>query len=113
MNKFFLFLFSLFVLTSLTSNAAIYKGQREFVKRCVKCHKAGQAFVATKKKREWKKLMSKKGEKLAEIHLESSDPKAKKSQRYFKGRKFSKKARHLKQFLMEYAKDSGNVPACN
>ncbi len=57
--------------------------------------------------------MAKKGQKLAEIHLDSSDPKAKKSQRYFKGRKFTKKAKHLKQFLMEYAKDSGNVPACN
>ncbi|MCW8954667.1 MAG: cytochrome C, partial [Sulfurimonas sp.] len=63
MNKFFLFLFSVLVLTSLTSSAAIYKGQREFVKRCVKCHKAGQSFVSTKKKRDWKKLMAKKGKK--------------------------------------------------
>ena len=113
MNKFFIFLLSIFVFTSLTSSAAIYKGQREFVKKCVKCHKAGQGFVATKKKRTWKKLMKKKGKKLAKIHLKSNKRKAKKSHRYFKSRKFTKKAKHLKQFLMEYAKDSGNIPACN
>lgn len=113
MNKFLLFLFSVLVLTSLTASAAIYKGQREFVKRCVKCHKTGQAFVSTKKKRDWKRLMAKKGQKLADIHITSSDSKAKKSIRYFESRKYTRKTKHLKQFLMEYAKDSGNVPACN
>ncbi len=113
MNKFFLFLFSVLIFTSLTSSAAVYKGQREFVKKCVKCHKGGQGFVATKKKREWKKLLAKKGKELARIHLESSDRKAKRSKKYFKNRKFKKKAKHLKQFLMEYSSDSGNVPACN
>ena len=113
MNKFFFFLLSILVFTSLTSSAAVYKGQRIFVKKCVKCHKGGQAFVAKKKKKTWKKLMKKKGKKLAIIHLKSKDPKAKKSKRYFKSRKYKKKSKHLKQFLMEYAKDSGNVPACN
>lgn len=113
MSKFFLFLFSILVFTSLTSSAAVYKGQREFVKKCVKCHKGGQAFVAKKKKRTWKKLMKKKGKKLAQIHLKSKKRKAKRSHKYFKHRKFKKKAKHLKQFLMEYASDSGNVPACN
>jgi len=113
MNKFFLLVFSILVLTSLTANAAIYKGQREFVKRCVKCHKTVQAFVSLKKKRVWKKLMKKKGKKLAKIHLKSSSPKAKQAKKYFKSRKFKKKSKHLKQFLMEYAADSCNVPACN
>lgn len=113
MNKLFLFLLSIMVFSSLSLNAAVYKGQRIFVKKCVKCHKAGQAFVSEKKKRTWKKLMRKKGKKLAKIHLKSKNPKAKKSKRYFKSRKYKKKSKHLKQFLMEYASDSGNVPACN
>ena len=113
MNKFFLFLFSIFILTSLSSSAAVYKGQRVFVKKCVKCHKGGQQFVSTKKKKEWKKLMKKKGKKLATIHLKSKNKKAKKSWKYFKSKRYKKKSKHLKQFLMEYAKDSGNVPACN
>jgi len=103
----------MFILTSLTSNAAVYKGQRIFVKKCVKCHRDGQQFVASKKKKEWKRLMKKKGRKIAQIHLKSKNEKTKKSHKYFKSRKFKKKSKHLKQFLMEYAKDSGNVPACN
>lgn len=55
--------------------------------------------------------MKHKGKKLAEIHLNSQ--KAKKSWKYFKSKRFKRKAKHLKDFLVEYAKDSGRVPACN
>ena len=111
MNKIIFFIASITLFTMLTSNAAIYKGQKVFVKKCVKCHPAGQAFIAKKKIRSWKKLMKKKGQPLAKLHLKSS--KAKKSWKYFKSKKYAKKTKHLKQFLVEYAKDSGNVPACN
>ena len=102
---------SLTIITLSTSNAAIYKGQRVFVKKCVKCHDSGQAFVAEYKMKQWKKWMKKKGKKLAQIHLDSK--KAKKSHKYFKSSTYAKKSKHLTQFLVEYAKDSGNVPACN
>lgn len=111
MNKFLLLILSLTFITLTTSNAAIYKGQKVFVKTCVKCHDEGQGFIATKKMRDWKKLMRKKGKPLAKIHLK--DKKAKKSWKYFKSSQYTKKTKHLKQFLIEYAKDSGNVPACN
>ncbi len=55
--------------------------------------------------------MKNKGENLAKLHLENK--KAKKSHKYFKSKKFKKRAKHLKDFMVEYAKDSGNVPACN
>ena len=113
MKKFILFLLSIIFLTLVPANAAIYKGQKVFVKRCLSCHEGGQSFVAEYKMKVWKKLMKKKGKKLAQIHLKSKDKKAKKSHRYFKNRKYKKKSKHLKQFLIEYAKDSGNVPACN
>jgi hypothetical protein len=61
--------------------------------------------------KQWKKWMKKKGKGLADIHLKSK--KAKKSHKYFKSKTYTKKSKHLKQFLVEYAKDSGNVPACN
>ena len=111
MIKSFLLGCALLLLTVSTSEAAIYKGQKEFVKKCLKCHGSGQTFVASHKMKHWKKLMRKKGKKLAQIHLKSE--KAKKSWKYFKSKRFKKKSRHLKQFLVEYAKDSGNVPACN
>jgi hypothetical protein len=111
MNKFLLIVISLTIFTLSTSNAAIYKGQKVFVKKCLKCHDSGQSFVAKYKMSKWKKWMKNKGEPLATLHLESK--KAKKSWKYFKSRRYTKKSKHLKQFLVEYAKDSGNVPACN
>jgi len=51
MNKFLISVLSLSIFASCALDAAVYKGQNEFVKKCVKCHKAGQAFVATKKKK--------------------------------------------------------------
>ena len=95
---------------SFDAQAAAYKGQRVFSKHCVKCH-GRQDFIESKTRKQWKKLMRQKGKRLIEIHLKSK--KAKKSWRYFKSSKFKRKARHLRDFLVEYAKDSGKVPACN
>ncbi len=95
--------------------AAVYKGQRVYVKKCRKCHGGGQELAASHRMKTWSKIMKKKHKKsgfgLAQLHLENK--KAKKSWKYFKSKKYSKKAKHLKDFLVEYAKDSGNVPACN
>ena len=111
MKKFVLLLLSIMFLTLVPANAAIYKGQKVFVKRCLSCHEGGQSFVAEYKIKVWKKLMKKKGKPLAKLHLKDRD--AKKSWKYFKSKKYTKKSKHLKQFVIEYAKDSGNVPACN
>jgi O-glycosyl hydrolase len=97
--------------TSVASEAAVYKGQREFHKKCKSCHEDGQEISAMYKRRTWKKLMAHKGEGLAELHLENKQ--AKKSWKYFKSSKYKRHAKHLEDFLREYAKDSGNVPACN
>lgn len=111
MNKFLFTLLSISILTLGLSEAAVYKGQKVYVKKCRKCHGGGQEVAASKKKKAWKKLMKNKGQGLADIHMESK--KAKKSWKYFESKKYRKRARHLKDFLLEYAKDSGNVPACN
>ena len=111
MNKFVLVFLSIMILSLTSANAAIYKGQRIFIKKCLPCHKDGQNFIAEYKMRQWKKFMKKKGKPLAELHLKNK--KAKKSWKYFKSKKYARKSKHLKQFLIEYAKDSGNVPACN
>ncbi len=94
-----------------SAEAAVYKGQKVYIKKCRKCHGGGLEVAASKKKRTWKKLLKNKGEGMAKLHLENK--KAKKSHKYFKSKKFKKRAKHLKDFMVEYAKDSGNVPACN
>lgn len=111
MNKLFVLFITFFILSLSPLSAAVYKGQKIFVKKCVKCHDEGQGFIAKKKIKTWKKLMKKKGKPLADLHLKNK--KAKKSWSYFESNTYSKKSKHLKQFLVEYAKDSGNVPACD
>jgi cytochrome c len=111
MKKTFFVLLGLFVLGLGSSEAAVYKGQKVYVKKCRKCHGSGQELAASKKRKEWEELMKNKGQGLAVLHLEKED--AKDSWKYFKSKKYTKRAKHLKDFLKEYAKDSGNVPACN
>lgn len=111
MRRGFLTVLAAVVLVALSAEAATYKGQREFHKKCKKCHDNGQEIAATYKKREWKKLFKKKGEGLAELHIKNKD--AKDSVKYFESKRYKKYSRHLKDFMVEYAKDSGNVPACN
>lgn len=111
MNRILFYLISAFLITQATSNAAVYKGQRVYVKECRHCHGGGQAVAASKNMRIWKKMLKNKGTELADTHLSSE--KAKDSWDYFKSDKYKKKAKHLKDFLVEYAKDSGKVPACN
>lgn len=99
------------IVGSTLLNAATYKGQKIYMDSCKTCHGGGQDLAGSKKQRAWKKLMDNKGEKLVDIHLSSK--KASASWEYFKDRSFAKKAKHLEDFLVEYASDSGNVPACN
>ncbi len=107
-----LFIILVLLSLSLTSvSAAVYKGQKYFVKTCVECHDSGQAFVSEYKMKQWKKWLNKKGKPLADLHLKND--KAEDSHKYFSGKAFTKQSKHLKDFLVEYAKDSGNVPACN
>ncbi len=111
MHRITLFILSILFLTTLPLNAAIYKGQKIFIKKCLPCHTSGQTFVAKYNIERWEELMQIKGKPLAELHLK--DEKAKKSWKYFNSKKYFKKSKHLKQFLVEFAEDSGNVPACN
>ena len=111
MNRTLFYILSALLITQATSSAAVYKGQRIYVKECRHCHGGGQQLAESKNMRDWRHFMKNKGEHLADIHLKSE--KAKESWDYFSSSKFTKKAKHLKDFLVEYAKDSGKVPACN
>ena len=111
MVRFLFMLISLMILSLGSVDAAVYKGQKVFVKKCFKCHGSGEVFVAKYTMKQWEKWMQKKGKPLAELHLKSK--KAQKSWKYFKSKKYIQKSKHLKQFLVKYAKDSGNIPACN
>jgi len=60
-----------FLLAVPMLNAATYKGQKVYIASCKPCHGGGQELAASKKTRTWEKIMDNKGEKLADIHMES------------------------------------------
>ena len=93
---------------STSSQAAIYKGQKVYMKKCRKCHENVQRMTASKDSEAWGLLMMDEGKGLSERHL--ADPAAKKSWSYFQGDDYKSKSKHLMDFLIEYAQDSGNVP---
>jgi len=102
--------FIFLVLFSLELLGSVYKGQAVYAKKCAKCH-AKQSFIQSKVKAYWSDSLKNGGKNLSDIHLKTK--KAKKSWNYFKSSKFMQNSKHLKDFLEEYAKDSGKVPACN
>ncbi|MEA1920530.1 MAG: c-type cytochrome [Campylobacterota bacterium] len=100
---------TLLTAVSLLSGVAladVKKGQKAFLKTCKKCHGNGTKGAAMKTQDEWEELFDDNAELLIEAH------KGDKSEKFFAGKKFKKLSPHLKDFLYEYASDSGNVPSC-
>ncbi len=93
-----------------TIDAAIYKGRIAYVEDCQSCHQRGDELWASKTKGEWQTIMQDQGRGLAKRHLSSKN--SIRSWEYFDSPVYVKKSRHLKDFLIEYASDSGNVLAC-
>ncbi len=113
MKRAFFVLASFALLSTGALEARVYKGQKEFIKKCRECHNNGQELAYSKLRREWDNLFSQEGKLLAEIHLKNTDKKVKVSHDYFESARYTKKVEDLKDFFKEYAKDSGNVPACD
>ncbi len=91
--------------------AAAYKGQKIYMKTCKQCHGDGQRFTASKKQNEWAVVFKGNGAEFAAVHLESQD--GEKVKTYFSGQRYQSDYKHLRDFFVEFAADSGNVPACN
>ena len=128
MHKIYLVLLIL-GLSGNTLSAAVYKGQKVYIKKCRICHEGGEKVATQKTMKAWQEYFQNKGANIAATHMDKpsvakaisklhAKGKARKLSKarlenYFLSSKFQKKSRHLKDFLMQYAKDSGNVPACN
>lgn len=104
-------LFAGLIASSSLLNAAAYKGQNIYTDTCKQCHGGGQEYAGSKRIKAWEKTME-DIEKVSEKHLKSK--KAADSVPYFENKKqWKKDSKHIQDFLIEYAKDSGNVPACD
>ncbi len=96
------------LLLSQFAYASVYKGQKEYMKKCKKCHGNGGKLAKARTTSEWENLFKNKGLPLIKIH-DKNDTAAE----YFHSKRFKKKVKHLLQFFKKYASDSGNVPACS
>ncbi|MDQ7045806.1 MAG: cytochrome C [Sulfurimonas sp.] len=91
-------------------NASIYKGQRYFQKKCLSCHGKALKFVTEKSYNEWEEYLADDGDVMYEIHEDADE--ATDSMKYFQSSKYRRSMKHFRDFFLEYASDTGNIPAC-
>ena len=109
MQKILLLSVMLFIVIS-PLNASVYKGQKYFKKKCLSCHGKAMQFVTEKSYDSWLEYLDESGDTMHDIHEESDEAKA--SMKYFNSPKYRKSMRHFRDFFLEYAADTGNIPAC-
>jgi len=89
--------------------ADIKKGQKYYLKTFKSKFKLnGTKFAALHTQEEWKKLFKNEGEGFRKKFSKNYP----KSERILSNPKIWKKLQHVKDFAIEYASDSGNVPSC-
>ncbi len=95
------------MLVSITSaHADIKKGQKAYLKQCKKCHGNGTKGSSMQTQSGWLSAFENDAEVFKKWHAGT------KGEKYTKSKKFKRSAPHLKDFLYQYASDSGNVPSC-
>ncbi|WP_456322404.1 cytochrome C [Hydrogenimonas sp.] len=98
----------IFVFGITVAHASVFKGQRFYMKLCKKCHKSGGKLTLSHSQEEWNEFFEKDAKKLIEVHKNNNE-----AMKELNSSKFKKNQKHIKHFFLKYAKDSGNVPACN
>ncbi len=95
-------------LTVTFTQASVFKGQRAYMKLCKKCHKSGGKLAMSHTQNEWEDYFDENARLLKEVHKNN-----KTAMQKLNSKRFEKNIRHMRQFFLKYASDSGNVPACN
>lgn len=109
MKKIVLFFF-IICISSLALDASVYKGQKYFKKNCLSCHGKALVFVTEKSYAEWIRYLDVNGNVIYDLHEKL--PEAAASMKYFNSDKYRRSVGHFRDFFLEYANDTGNIPAC-
>ncbi|WP_458700116.1 hypothetical protein ACKGJI_09830 [Sulfurospirillum sp. 1307] len=113
MKRLLALLITAFMMVGVMSSSALAdaaKGQKYYLKYLKKTTGInGAKFAVQHTQAEWKALFANGGEKFIDEYS-AKYPKAK---AFFAKDKFKKKyMKHIADFCIEYASDSGNVPSC-
>jgi hypothetical protein len=104
--------FSMFLtfMTVSNANADVKKGQKYYLKIFKKkLGMNGTKFAASHTVAEWNILFNNN----AELFIKEYSKSTPKLSKFLNGKKFKKKYMlHIKDFALEYANDTGNVPSC-
>lgn len=104
-KKYTIVLLALLISVS-SAYADIKKGQKAYLKQCKRCHGNGTKGSAMKTQDEWTVAFDNESVLFKQWHAGT------KGEKYSQSNKFMKYSPHLKDFLFQYANDSGNVPSC-
>ena len=113
MKRLLALLITAFMMVGMMSSSAFAdaaKGQKYYLKFLKKkTGMNGAKFATGHTQEEWKELFANDGEKF----IAEYSKKFPKLEKFFKGDKFKNKyMKHIADFVIEYASDSGNVPSC-
>lgn len=112
MKKILTLLISSFLLVGVVSSSALAdaaKGQKYYLKFFKKKTGLNGAKFATQHTQdEWKALFDNN----AAGFIQTYSKKFPAMEKFLNGKKFKKYMPHIKDFVVEYASDSGNVPSC-
>ncbi|WP_345976421.1 hypothetical protein [Sulfurimonas sp. HSL3-7] len=97
------------LLFSMTATADVNKGKRYYMKSFKQKFKMnGLAFTQLHTAEEWSVLFEEEGKGfISEFSRKYPEQKA-----FLEDPKLWKKLQHVRDFAIEYAKDSGNIPSC-
>ena len=98
-------------LLGVTASFADAKKGKKFYMKSLKSKMGnmnGMKFVSMYTMDEWKELFSEDGE----VFIETFSERFPKASKLLSGKKFAKNMRHLCDFTVAYASDSGNVLSC-
>lgn len=110
MRKLILVIFILLISLSPV-DASVYKGLKYFKQKCLHCHGKALEFVTHRSYDQWAEYLDADGGVLYDMHEKSAD--AVTAMEYFNGHKYRKSVKHFRDFFLEYASDTGNIPACD
>lgn len=97
---------------TLNASGIYFQGQKEYLKQCRDCHRESAIFVKKFTISHWSELLDNEGDILSSMHTKLTQKDIREEDDvqdtidYFNSKRYLKKVKHLKTFVIRFAKDS-------